>query len=171
MAASLFKGMRPVALTAAAIFVLDQITKVAVVFGLDLKSRGEIDVLPPLLNFRMAWNRGINFGLFAGDSDWTRWVLIAIALAISAWVVWWLAREDEGRLAYLSGGLLVGGAIGNVIDRILYGAVADFLNITCCGIENPWSFNVADISIFAGAFGLILFTGRDKGRDAPAKRR
>lgn len=56
MAASLFKGMRPVALTAVAIFVLDQITKVAVVFGLDLKSRGEIDVLPPLLNFRMAWN-------------------------------------------------------------------------------------------------------------------
>ena len=85
----------------------------------------------------MAWNRGINFGLFSGDEDWTRWLLIAIALAISVWVVWWLRREDEGRLAYLSGGLLVGGAVGNVIDRIVYGAVADFLNMSCCGFENP----------------------------------
>jgi signal peptidase II len=119
----------------------------------------------------MAWNRGINFGLFAGDSDATRWILIAIALAITAWVVWWLHREDEGRLGNLSGGLLVGGALGNVIDRVLYGAVADFLNMTCCGYENPWSFNVADISIFLGAFGLIFFTGRDKGRDAPGKPR
>jgi signal peptidase II len=58
-----------------------------------------------------------------------------------------------------------------VIDRVLYGAVADFLNMSCCGFENPWSFNVADISIFAGAIGLILFTGRDKGRDAPGKPR
>ena len=66
---------------------------------------------------------------------------------------------------------MVGGAIGNVIDRILYGAVADFLNMSCCGFENPWSFNVADISIFIGAFGLILFTGRDKDRDAPPKPR
>ncbi len=52
----------------------------------------------------------------------------------------------------------------NVIDRIVYGAVADFLNMSCCGIENPYAFNVADISIFAGAFGLILFTG---GKDTP----
>ena len=100
-----------------------------------------------------------------------RWVLIAIALVIAGWVIWWLHREDEGWWAYLSGGLLVGGAVGNVIDRILYGAVADFLNMSCCGFENPWSFNVADISIFVGAFGLILFTGRDKGRDAPRKTR
>jgi signal peptidase II len=163
--------MRTLWITAAVVFVLDQVTKVIVVHWLNLKTLGSMDVLPGFVHFRMAWNRGINFGLFAGDSDWTRWVLIAIALAISGWVVWWLAREDEGRLAYLSGGLLVGGAIGNVIDRILYGAVADFLNVTCCGIENPWSFNVADISIFIGAFGLILFTGGDKGRDAPGKTR
>ena len=163
--------MRTLWITAAFVFVLDQVTKVVVVHWLNLRELGSLEVLPPFVNFRMAWNRGINFGLFAGDSDWTRWLLIAIALAISAWVVWWLHREDEGRLAYLSGGFLVGGAIGNVIDRIFYGAVADFLNMSCCGFENPWSFNVADISIFIGAFGLILFTGRDKDRDAPPKPR
>jgi signal peptidase II len=163
--------MRTLWITAAIVFVLDQVTKVIVVHWLNLKELGSLDVLPPFVNFRMAWNRGINFGLFAGDSDATRWILIAIALAITAWVVWWLHREDEGRLGNLSGGLLVGGALGNVIDRVLYGAVADFLNMTCCGYENPWSFNVADISIFLGAFGLIFFTGRDKGRDAPGKPR
>jgi len=62
----------------------------------------------------------------------------------------------------MSAGLLIGGAAGNVIDRLVYGAVADFLNVTCCGIDNPFAFNVADISIFAGAFGLILFTGGKK---------
>ena len=163
--------MRRLWITAAIVFVLDQVTKVVVVHWLNLKELGSLDVLPPFVNFRMAWNRGINFGLFAGDSDVTRWILIAIALAISAWVVWWLRREAEGPMAHLAGGLLVGGAIGNVIDRVLYGAVADFLNMSCCGFENPWSFNVADISIFVGAFGLILFTGGDKDRDAPRKTR
>ncbi len=163
--------MRTLWITAAIVFALDQVTKVVVVHWLNLRELGSLDVLPPFVTFRMAWNRGINFGLFAGDADWTRWLLIGLALAISAWVVWWIRREEEGRLAHLSGGLLVGGAVGNVVDRVLYGAVADFLNMSCCGFENPWSFNVADISIFAGAIGLILFTGRDKGRDAPGKTR
>ena len=163
--------MRTLAITAAVIFLLDQISKVVVVHWLNLSELGSIDVIPPYLNFRMAWNRGVNFGLFAGDADTTRWILIAVALAISAWVVWWLHRENEGTLGLISGGLLVGGALGNVVDRVLYGAVADFLNMSCCGIENPWSFNVADIAIFAGAIGLIAFTGRDKGRDAPRKPR
>ncbi len=161
--------MRWLALTAAIVFAFDQITKVVVVHMMNLKALGSIDVLPPFVNFRMAWNRGINFGLFAGDADWSRWLLIAIALLISGWVVWWIRTEDEGRLAMISGGLLVGGALGNMIDRILYGAVADFLNMSCCGFENPYSFNVADISIFAGAIGLILFTGRDKPRDETGK--
>lgn len=158
--------MRLLLWVAAGIFALDQITKVLVVHVMDLRTFGSIDVLPPYLNFRMAWNRGINFGLFSGDADVTRWILIAVALAITAWVIWWLRKDDEGQLAMISGGLLVGGAIGNVVDRVIYGAVADFLNMSCCGLENPWSFNVADISIFAGAIGLILFTGRDKPRDA-----
>jgi signal peptidase II len=151
--------MRRFWITAAAIFVSDQLLKLAVVHGLNLIERGEIDVFPPFLVFRMAWNRGINFGLFSGDSDITRWVLIAIALVISAWVVWWMRSERGNWKAEVSGGLLVGGALGNVIDRIVYGAVADFLNMSCCGIENPYAFNVADISIFLGAVGLVLFAG------------
>lgn len=157
--------MRIAAITAAMIFVLDQVSKYAIVQGLNLIERGVIDVLPPYLTFRMAWNRGINFGLFAHDADIMRWVLIVVALVISGWVWLWIRREGAGRWAQVSAGLLVGGALGNVIDRIVYGAVADFLNMSCCGIENPYAFNVADIAIFAGAIGLILFTGGDgKGK-------
>jgi signal peptidase II len=161
--------MRTATITALATFGLDQATKLAIVHGLNLIERGEIDVLPPFLVFRMAWNRGINFGLFSGDSDWARWVLIAIALAISAWVWTWVRRDNPGRWAQVSAGLLIGGAIGNVIDRIAYGAVADFLNMSCCGIENPYAFNVADIAIFVGALGLVVFTGQspDKGGKPP----
>ena len=56
-----------------------------------------------------------------------------------------------------------------MIDRLIYGAVADFLNMSCCGIDNPFAFNVADVAIFAGALGLIFFTGNSGGRDAPEK--
>jgi len=139
-------------------FMMDQVSKYLVVHWLNLRERGEIDVFAPLLNFRMAWNKGINFGMF----DTNRWLLIALALAICLWVFIWIGREKQGRLAYLSAGLLIGGALGNVLDRILYGAVADFLNMSCCGIENPYSFNVADICVFAGAFGLIFFAGEKK---------
>jgi signal peptidase II len=122
-------------------------------------------VFAPLLTLRMAWNRGVNFGLFA-DFD-MRWALIAVALIISAFVLWWIRRENAGRWAHISAGLLVGGAIGNVVDRVLHGAVADFLNVSCCGINNPYAFNVADISIFVGAIGLVLFTdGGNKKKTA-----
>jgi signal peptidase II len=157
--------MRLMALTGALTLVLDQVTKVWIVQLLDLKSRGQIDVLPPLVRFRMAWNRGVNFGLGASDHDLTRWVLIALALVISAGVVWWAQRDGFGWIGQISAGLLVGGALGNVIDRLIYGAVADFLNMSCCGFNNPWSFNVADIAVFAGAIGLALFAGRGKSAE------
>ena len=157
--------MRRIAITALATFGLDQLSKLAVVHGLNLIERGEIDVFPPFLVFRMAWNYVINFGLLSHGSHLARWGLIAVAIAISAWVLWWMRSERGNRKAEISAGLLVGGALGNVIDRIAYGAVADFLNMSCCGIENPYAFNVADITIFAGAIGLVLFTG------SPAKTR
>ena len=153
--------MRRLFTVAAIVFVLDQVVKYLVVQVMRLDDRLAIDVLPPILNLRMAWNRGINFGLLSGDAPATRWILITVALVISAWVIWWMTRETRP-LARLSAGLLVGGALGNVVDRIVYGAVADFLNMSCCGIDNPYAFNVADISIFAGAIGLILFTGEKK---------
>lgn len=155
--------MRLLSLSAAIVFGLDQLSKWFVVIYLNLRERGEIDVLHPFLNFRMAWNRGINFGLLANDAGLARWILIAVAVAISAWVVLWVRREGGRRRVMVAGGLLVGGAMGNVVDRVIYGAVADFLNMSCCGIENPYAFNVADIAVFAGAVGLVLFAGGARG--------
>jgi signal peptidase II len=149
--------MRLIALITLGIFALDQAIKWFVVFHLNLWQLGAIDVLPPFLNLRMAWNYGVNFGLFAHDSPATRWILIAVALAICVGVVIWLRRALPPLLGQIAAGLLLGGALGNVVDRILYGAVADFLNMSCCGISNPFSFNVADISIFIGAVGLVFF--------------
>ena len=153
---------------AGGVFALDQASKALVLYGLDLLERGRIDVAPPYLVFQMAWNRGINFGLFSGGET-TRWVLVALAVAVSGWVVWWL-RADDRPLAMVAGGLLVGGALGNVVDRLIYGAVADFLNMSCCGIENPYVFNVADIAIFVGAVGLALLPSRGAGRDGASGR-
>ena len=148
--------MRLVAWVAAVIFVMDQALKYWVVHVLQLDRVRAIDVFPPWLNLRMAWNQGVNFGLFASDQEVMRWVLIGIAVVICLWVWFWVRRSASGRLARLSAGLLIGGALGNVIDRILYGAVADFLNMSLPNWQNPYSFNVADISIFAGAIGLVL---------------
>ena len=163
--------MRRIWITAVLTFGIDQLTKLGVVQGLDLLNRGEIEVLPPWLTFRMAWNQGINFGLLSHGSDVARWGLIAVSLAISAWVIWWMRRERGNWKAELSGGLLVGGALGNIVDRIAYGAVADFLNMSCCGIENPYAFNVADIAIFAGALGLVVFAGGQAKGGNPARRK
>ena len=144
-------------LTAIIVLALDQASKLAVIFGLRLRDIGQYDVWPPYLTFRMAWNRGVNFGLFAQDADLMRWALIAVSLLISAWVWRWMSRPGQPQLAQISAGVLIGGALGNVADRVTYGAVADFLNMSCCGIDNPYAFNVADIAIFAGALGLVIF--------------
>jgi signal peptidase II len=154
--------MRLVFWVALVIFVADQAVKYLVVHLMDLAYLGAIDVFPPYLNLRMAWNYGINFGLFAQASDLARWGLITVALVICVGVLWWVRKDPPGRWGLVSAGLLVGGALGNVVDRMLYGAVADFLNMSCCGIENPYAFNIADISIFAGAIGLVLFTPSQK---------
>lgn len=163
--------MRVLGLTALATLAADQATKLLVIFGLDLPHRGEIDVIDPLLNFRWAENRGINFGLLNSGTEVTRWLLIALAIGISAWVVRWAQRDGFTRWGQISAGLLVGGAAGNVVDRLAYGYVADFLNMSCCGIENPYAFNVADITIFAGAIGLVLFTGKSQSGKAARKGR
>jgi len=149
------------------VVLLDQASKYYVVhwLGLGNPGRGKIEVFPPYLEFHMAWNRGVNFGLFSGFD--MRWVLIGLAFVISAAVLWWLRKNGGSKWVYLSAGLLIGGALGNVIDRIFYGAVADFLNMSCCGINNPYSFNIADIAIFIGAVGLA-FLGED-AKSTPKK--
>ena len=153
-------------LAALVAFAVDQVSKYWVVWGLNLIETQRIDVLPPYLVFKMGWNRGINFGLLDGNSDLSRWAFVVLAVAISVLLVSWVRREPTTPLIEVAAGLVVGGAMGNAVDRAIHGAVADFLNMSCCGIYNPYSFNVADIFIFAGAFGLILFTGKPKGGEA-----
>ncbi len=141
----------------------DQVSKYLVVHWMALDQRLRIDVLPPILNFRYGENTGINFGLFGGGDDAARWILIGLSLVICVALVVWIGRGKHGHwMMPLSAGLVIGGALGNVVDRLLYGYVLDFLNMSCCGIRNPFVFNVADIFIFAGAAGLILFEGRSK---------
>lgn len=150
--------MRLALIIAVIVFALDQLSKWLVVDLLGLARRGAIDVFPPYLNLRMAWNDGINFGL----GDWIgHWALVAMALAIVALVIWWVRHETGRRWVMVSAGLLIGGALGNVVDRVIreQHAVADFLNMSCCGFENPYAFNVADITIFLGALGLVIFGG------------
>ena len=153
--------MRLLATTAVAAFAIDQISKWLVLERLNLAASGPIDVAAPYLRFVMAWNEGINFGVLSSGSEIARWALIAVALVISVVVVWW-ARGKDSRWFLFGAGLVVGGALGNVVDRVRFGAVADFLNMSCCGINNPYVFNVADIAIFAGAGLLILMSGEKR---------
>jgi signal peptidase II len=150
---------------AAAVFALDRLTKFWVVEVLDLPTRLFIPVLDPWFNLTMAWNEGINFGLFDFGAA-GRWVLVALALAIVLALALWVRRG--GWLQAVGVGAIIGGALGNVWDRLRYGAVADFINMSCCGIANPFAFNVADAAIFGGALLLVVF-GRATGRDAPGR--
>lgn len=153
---------RRLLIAAGALLLADRLSKWWVVEAMDLDHFGRIEVLPPFLNFVMAWNRGINFGIGAGPS----WLLVALALAISAALVWWVLHRDarasddieKRRVLALSwgAGIVIGGALGNAWDRVQYGAVADFLNMSCCGIANPYAFNIADVAIFAGAALIAL---------------
>ena len=169
--------MRRAYAIAAVTLALVQASKIAVVDIMDLRTLGEIEVAPPYLVLRMAWNRGINFGLFSGGGDAGRWILVAIALVVTLWVWRWAARILRDRppragLIAASAGLLAGGAIGNAIDRLLRpeAAVADFINMSCCGFSNPYAFNVADIAIFAGIAGLLLLAPPPKASEADQKR-
>ncbi len=159
--------MRLLIQTSIGALLIDQISKYLVVFWMGLDRVRSIDVLPPLLNFRYGENRGINFGLLDGDGDWTRWMLIGFSLLVVGAVVYWVRRwHPMAWRMQLCAGLLIGGALGNVTDRLLYGYVLDFLNMSCCGINNPFVFNVADVFIFAGAIGLAIFDGRQNREKA-----
>jgi len=138
-------------------FALGQISKIVVVHWLDLASIHVIPVAPPYLVFAMAWNEGINFGMLSRQSN--RWLFVAVGLAATLAMALW-ARKTRGWIMPLAMGFVVGGALGNAFDRVIYGTVADFLNMSCCGISNPYSFNVADIFIFLGAALLIGFSRR-----------
>ncbi len=165
-AATRASNLRRALVVALVVLALDQATKLFVVEILDLRTRLVILVADPWFNLTMAWNEGINFGLFDFGAA-GRWVLVGLAVAIVAGLLWWV-RRTRGWVPALGVGAIVGGALGNVIDRLRFGAVADFINMSCCGIANPFAFNVADAAIFAGA-ALLLLAGR--AEPVPARRR
>lgn len=145
-----------VALVAAAI---DQATKLWLLFVFDLGARG-IVTLTPFLDLVLIWNTGISYGLLRQEGPLGQWVLLALkaAAVVLLWI--WLARTSS-RLTALSLGLIIGGAIGNAIDRLAYGAVADFVlfHVTTATFSFKWYvFNLADVAIVAGVIGLLYET-------------
>lgn len=151
------------AVAALVFFGLDRLSKIVIVERLDLASVHKIPAWPPYLNFVMAWNKGVNFGLLNGFD--ARWLLVAISIVASIALAFWV-RNKSGWPLLLASGAIIGGALGNAYDRIVYGAVADYINVSCCAIDNPYSFNVADVWIFGGAMFLVLASGSTRpGKD------
>lgn len=150
------------ALVALAVFALDQLSKhwVAATYMLDF---GDRVAVAPFLNFTYALNTGVNFSLFASDSASQQYLLAGVALVISIGLVIWSVRAGRSALS-LGVGLVVGGALANALDRLRVGGVIDFINMDCCGINNPYAFNLADVAIFAGAIGIALFGFGDSSR-------
>ncbi len=134
------------------VVVLDQATKAWIMSGLDLREVRQIDVWPPVFRFSWVENRGVSFGLF-GDGS-ARWLLSAFSIVVTGVLAWWALRADR-RLLITAIGLIMGGAVGNVIDRIRFGFVVDFLDFSGTGVF-PWVFNVADSAITIGVVLLIL---------------
>jgi signal peptidase II len=148
-----FMPLLRIAIVSLLFFGLDRLSKIVIVERLDLATIQKIPVWPPYLNFVMAWNKGVNFGWLGGFD--ARWLLVALSVAVSLVLASW-ARKKAGWAVLLASGAIIGGALGNAYDRVVYGAVADYLNMSCCGINNPYSFNVADVWIFGGALFLVL---------------
>ncbi len=134
------------------VIVIDQITKAWMLFGLHLREVGRIEVLDPWFNLSFVLNRGVSFGLLTGGET-SRWLLTGFSIVVAAVLAWWARRADRPLLA-LALGSVIGGALGNVIDRIRYGGVVDFLDFS--GLGFPWVFNVADSAISVGVGLLIL---------------
>lgn len=130
---------------------LDQAAKLWIVHGLKLQDRpfGHLDI-SPIFDLTYVENRGVSFGLFAGGIT-SRVLLTVLALGVAAFVIRWAGRLDR-RFAAIGAGLIVGGAIGNAIDRTFYGYVVDFLDFASIGF--PWRFNVADAAINLGVASL-----------------
>ena len=147
---------------AAATLIADQATKFLVLQVMNL-SPGVAIPVTPFLDLSLTYNRGISYGWLAQDSDLGRNVLIAISLAAAGLFVVWLGRTGS-RLVAVALGLLIGGAIGNAVDRAIHGAVVDFVSLHAFGWR-WYVFNVADSAIVAGVVGLLydaVFGGATK---------
>jgi signal peptidase II len=140
------------------------VAAIAAVIGLDQASKWvmlehvlnppRVIEVTPFFNLVYAWNLGVSFGLFDEVGAANRWVLPLVAMAVAAFLAWWLLRSRHWVLS-LGLGLIIGGAIGNVIDRIRFGAVFDFLDLHAAGWHWP-AFNLADSAITVGVVLLIV---------------
>lgn len=145
------------ALTGLIVLVADQASKWWVLDGLDLPEIRQI-VLLPVLNLTMVWNRGVTFGLLTGFGTWGNIALAGVALAVVAALAVWLRRAERPLVA-VAVGAIAGGAISNVVDRVRFGAVVDFIDAHAA---TPWGdlhwyvFNLADASIVCGVAALVL---------------
>lgn len=139
-------------LSALVVLLLDQLSKWWIV-AIVMQPPRVIEITP-FFNLVLGWNRGISFGLFGGDGALNAWVLPVLACAVVALVTYWLMRAQT-RAIGISLGLIIGGAIGNIIDRLRLGAVVDFLDVHAFGYHWP-AFNVADSGITIGAALMIV---------------
>lgn len=155
---------------AAAVVVLDQLSKFWILEVVRLPERLSIPVLP-VFSLTMVWNRGVSFGLLRADEDLGRWLLAAFSLTVAIALALW-ARRAERRWTAVALGLVIGGAVGNLIDRVRFSAVADFLDFS--RLWFPWVFNVADAAITCGVILLLidslLAPDPAKARRAPPRR-
>jgi lipoprotein signal peptidase len=144
-------------LTALVVLAADQASKWWILNGLDLPRLREVNVLP-VLNLTMVWNRGVTFGLLNGFGAWGHIVLAVAALAVVAALCLWMQRAETPWMA-IAIGAIAGGAVGNVIDRLRFGAVVDFIQARIdspWGNLFPWVFNMADAAIVCGVAALLL---------------
>jgi signal peptidase II len=161
-------GARFGLMIALATLALDQASKLGLLFVYDLPVREPV-VVAPFLDLMVVWNRGISYGLFQQHTELGRWVLLGISLAAAVGLSLWMARTPSRFLA-ASLGLIVGGAIGNAVDRLAYGAVFDFVHFHI-GQFSWYVFNIADAAIVAGVIGLIydsLVLDKRRARQANA---
>ena len=143
--------------------VLDQATKLYTLFVYDLPVKEPVE-LGPFVNLIVVWNRGISYGLFQQNTELGRWILVLVSVLASVGLSFWIGRT-QGKLLAAALGLIVGGAIGNVIDRLAYGAVFDFIQFHI-GSWSWYVFNVADAAIVAGVVGLLYDSFVLEGRRA-----
>jgi signal peptidase II len=136
---------------AAMVIILDQALKQWVVGGLGL-AVGESRALFWPVSFTLVRNDGISFGFFQTHATWTRWALAGFALVVSGALIAWVRGVDRW-VTGVAGGLILGGAVGNLIDRIRLGAVVDFVDVH--PLLFPWIFNIADSGITVGVIILL----------------
>jgi signal peptidase II len=149
---------------AAGVFALDQATKYVIARAFTLY---EVFEITPFFNLVLVYNRGAAFSFLSDAGGWQRGLFIGIALTACVWIAWLLRRYSSQTLFCLALSLILGGALGNVLDRVRVGAVLDFLDFHAFGYHWP-AFNVADMAISCGAVLLIWDALKAKGRAAAA---